>query len=400
MAAAMYASGRCPDRFGLNGSDSLFMAARDAVSGLEYLYNGRDLAEKGLHFNLHAYQCHVFLDWRELHDDAAHPWSKLCYELAGRGVSSLDDALRGLQLKPLHDAMRDLLAPALIEQFAPAPAAKKKTAKKEEPPTDGNKATPELTAKVKVLLERSRHLAETDRKRAASNAPDPWSGNIAQAITGFERRITTALRLPELESYFSTPWPDEAHEVLPSSSADHKDSARILAGIVAWAAMVAVGDYADPSDPDCSAARILDQQRLREPIAESLAKLGLDGDERWRSAARIRALLAHKPWAPGDDTKKPRAPFSWLQDPDVAWLIGVHSYQEVRYFGKEPYEQLLWWMALPALLRIAATPKVDRASVEFLEEQIQARTRAAADAEYQVDGLFTVAQPVKQKTHS
>ncbi len=387
------------DSFGVHGSDTLFMAARDAVSGLEYLYNGRDLAEKGLHFHLHAYQCHVFLDWRELHDDAAHPWSKLCYELAGKGVSSLDDALRGLQLKPLHDAMRDLLAPALIEQFVPAPSVTKKS-KREERPRDGSKATQELTAKLKVLLERSHNLAETDRERAASSGRISWNGPIDQAITGFERRITTALQLPELEKHFSTEWPDEAHHVLPSKSADHRHSARILAGIVAWAAMVAVGEYADPSDPDCAAARILDQQRLREPIAESLANLGMEGDERWRAAARIRALLAHKPWAPGDDTKKPRAPFSWLQDPDVAWLIGVHSYQEVRYFGKEPYEQLLWWMALPALLRIAAAAKVDASAVEVLEEQIQARTKAAADAEYQVDGLFAAPQPVKQKTPS
>jgi hypothetical protein len=164
--------------------------------------------------------------------------------------------------------------------------------------------------------------------------------------------------------------------------------------------MVAIGEYADPSDAECSAARILDQQRLREPIAESLAHLGLGGDERWRAAARIRALLAHKPWAPGDDTKKPRAPFSWLQDPDVAWLIGVHSYQDVRYFGKEPYEQLLWWMALPALLRIADAPKPDPYAVESLEEQIHKRTKAAADAEYQIDGLFTAPKETKEKQPS
>jgi hypothetical protein len=163
---------------------------------------------------------------------------------------------------------------------------------------------------------------------------------------------------------------------------------------------MAIGEYADPSDAECGAARVLDQQRLREPIAESLGHLGLQGDERWRAAARIRALLAHKPWAPGDDTKNARAPFSWLQDPDVAWLIGVHSYKEVRYFGKEPYEQLLWWMALPALLRIAAAPKIDRTAIEALEEQIQARTEAAAEAEYQIDGLFTVAKGTKEKQPS
>ncbi len=390
------------DAFSVHGSDTLFLAARDAVSGLEYLYNGRDLAEKGLHFQLHAYQCHVLLDWRELRDDASHPWGLLCYELAGKGVSSLDDALRGLQLKPLHDAMRELLAPALIEQLAETQKiTKKKAAKREEaPPADGKKVAQALSGKVRMLLERSRELAATDRERAASAHQDSWNGDLDQAVAGFEGRIALALKLPEVEKEFSAPWPKEAHIVVPSASTEKKQAISVLASIVAWAAMVAVGEYADPTDADCAASRILDQQRLREPIAESLNRLGLSGDERWRAAARIRALLAHKPWGPGDDTKKPRAPFSWLQDPDVAWLIGVHSYQDVRYFNKESYEQLLWWMALPALLRIAAKPKPDPAAVEMLEEQIEARSRAAAEAEYQIDGLFATPQRAKEKLPS
>jgi hypothetical protein len=117
-------------------------------------------------------------------------------------------------------------------------------------------------------------------------------------------------------------------------------------------------------------------------------------------AARIRTPLAHKPWAPGADTRNARAPFSWLHDPEVAWLIGVHSYEDVRYFGKEPYEQLLWWMALPALLQIAEQPKPDPAAVEAVEQQIAVRTKAAADAAYQVDSLFATATPVKVKQPS
>ncbi len=389
------------DAFGVGGDGSLFMAARDAVSGMEYLHGGRDLAEKGLHFNLHAYQCHVLLDWRELRDDASHPWGQLCYELAGRGVSSLDDALRGLQLKPVHDAVRALLAPSLIEQLAPKeqPAVKGKK-KAEKIPVDGQKVAHELGGHLRTVLERSRALAATDRERAASTRDASWNGDIEKAVAGFERRIETALKIPQLEKSFSAPWSEEAARVLPSASAEQKQASTALATILAWAAVVAIGEYADPVDSECAGSRILDQQRLREPMAESLSQLGLEGDERWRAAARVRALLAHKPWAPGNDTKNAPAPFSWLQDPDVAWLIGVHSYQGVRYFGKEPYEQLLWWMALPALLRIAAAPKLDQAAIEALEEQIQARTKAAADAEYQVDGLFVAPQATKEKQPS
>jgi glycosidase len=384
------------DSFGVHNDGSLFMAARDAVSGLEYLHSARDLAEKGLHFHLHAYQCHVLLDWRDLRDDATHPWSTLCYELAGRGVSSLEDALRALQLKPLHDAVRELLAPALMADLVEAQAAA--TKKKSEPvAADGQRLATQRSGTLRRVLQHSRQLALAEHERAASAAHDEWNGDIEKVIAGFEQRLTLGLQLPELEKNFTAPWPEAAHRVLPSASTAKKQGRSVLATVIAWAAIMAIGEYADPSDAECAASKILDQQRLREPLAEAFAQLGMEGDDRWRAAARIRALLAHKPWAPGDDTKNARAPFSWLQDPDVAWLIGVHSYEDVRYFGKEPYEQLLWWMALPALLRILAAPKLNKAALSELGEQIEARTRAAADAGYQVDGLFVAPRDVTKK---
>jgi glycosidase len=388
------------ESFGVHNDGSLFIAARDAVSGLEYLHSAHDLSEKGLHFQLHAYQCHVLLDWREMRDDASHPWSKLCYELAGRGVSSLDDALRGLQLKPVHDAVRELLDSALVEQFAKAQhvSPKKSSKKAASAGADRHEVILQFGARLRNVLERSHQLAAADHERAASAAGGKWSGDLDKAIAGFEQRIELATKLGEIEKHFTAPWSEEAHKVVPSPSLEPKQSSAVWATVIAWAAMLALGEYADPADAECAAARILDEQRLREPIAAALEHLGITGDERWRAAARIRALLAHQPWAPGTDTKNARAPFSWLQDPDVAWLIGVHSYQDVRYFGKEPYEQLLWWMALPALLRIAAAPKLDPVAVQALEEQIEGRSKAAADAGYQIDGLFAAPRSGKQKT--
>jgi threonine dehydratase len=52
-----------------------------------------------LQLELHAYQSHVFLDWRDLHEDASHPWGQLCDALSGRGVPSLEDALAPFQPK-------------------------------------------------------------------------------------------------------------------------------------------------------------------------------------------------------------------------------------------------------------------------------------------------------------
>ncbi len=106
------------DAFGLSHDRDMYVAYRDQLSGLEYLHRARDMAERGMHVALGAYQCKVLLDWRDLRDDGIRPWGALCDSLAGRGVSSLDDALRALELKPVHDALRAVLDPELAGALA------------------------------------------------------------------------------------------------------------------------------------------------------------------------------------------------------------------------------------------------------------------------------------------
>jgi len=66
------------------------IAWRDSLTGLEYLRRGNDLAERGLTLDIHAYQCHVFLDWRELQSPGT-ALGPLCDQLNGSGVPNLDD---------------------------------------------------------------------------------------------------------------------------------------------------------------------------------------------------------------------------------------------------------------------------------------------------------------------
>ena len=58
---------RLAEGLGLSGDRGAVIAWRDSLTGLEYLRRAGDLYDRGLTLNLHAYQCHVFLDWHELH---------------------------------------------------------------------------------------------------------------------------------------------------------------------------------------------------------------------------------------------------------------------------------------------------------------------------------------------
>lgn len=401
----------CPD-------PSMFLAARETVTGLEYLFSGREVSQKGMHVQLGGYQCNVFLDWMALHDDANHPWGELCVQLQGTGVPSLSDAMRDLQLKPVHQTLAALLDPSSVEplfesvgpeasreQVRKAEASAKsvvqsgaKSAKKRKLSADGDRASEQdasslLALRLRTLLEAVQRFSRSEAAHELGvPAPEEWHGNVSDAVEDFTRTLKSASRIPALHDAFQRPWPEQACEVLPAPASPPQHLRQVWLTIVAWSAVRALGKLLDDKEADQSAARLFDALHLRQPLAAAFVASGMsDKDEaHWRAAARVRAVLANQAWLPGA-APSTRAPFSWLHDPDVAWLIDVHEYEGIRYFNKEKFECLLWWMALPALVRIAEMPIPDSSVIKDLEQEIAARIQAASDASYQVMALFEMA---------
>ena len=88
-----WSAGRSPRAWACP-TTSMFVTFRDARTGLAYLRSCRDVRERGLWLALDAYQGHVFWEFRELADGVAGQWRRLAERLGGRGVASLDEALR------------------------------------------------------------------------------------------------------------------------------------------------------------------------------------------------------------------------------------------------------------------------------------------------------------------
>ena len=405
--------------FDISGNGAQFVAARDAVTGLEHIYSGRELKEKGMRFDLGAYQCHVFMDWKHLRDDVSHPWRELYEHLRGRGVASLADAMRDLQLKPVHDGLYAILDAVLIEQLFDVPRIEKEPAGKEGAPvlegaavstkkTSAEKSKQELVSgdghsshlrkeRLDELIQRLHSMLLAAQGLISGESAESlgvpqqneWLGSVEEAVASFTRWVEAARRIPSLEKHFRVAWSTEACTVLPNDAG--KENAARWATVIAWATVRALGELLSTSEPDAAGARLFDALRLREPIANALSRFGLTGEEHWRAAARIRAILANEAWLPGA-RRSAKSPYSWLHDPDVSWLINVHDYQGIRYFSKEMYGCLLWWTALPALLRIAELATPDPRKLHELELQIESRIDAAEAAGYQVAALFELGE--------
>jgi len=199
--------------------------------------------------------------------------------------------------------------------------------------------------------------------------------------------------------------------------------------VLAWCALQLLADEIDKKRPEQTALDLFDRLRLREPFARALAALGFEGEESWRVAARIKVLLlvsagignesavggkqtAHpgtqlEPAAGPVANFKPVAeataalaatpessrtyaeklalpPALWL-DPDVRWLCGVHRAEGHEYLIRERYEELLWWLLMPSLLKIAGESVPSQSEVEELSRAVRAVLAAAEAAGYRVD---------------
>jgi hypothetical protein len=76
------------------------------------------------------------------------------------------------------------------------------------------------------------------------------------------------------------------------------------------------------------------------------------------------------------------------EDPDVCWLTGAHVADEHTYVVREPYEQLLWWLSLPRLLRLAEAPEPHRADAAMILDDIHKALVTLEGAGYRLDELL------------
>jgi len=204
--------------------------------------------------------------------------------------------------------------------------------------------------------------------------------------------------------------------------------------VIGWCVLELLAKSIDAENPERTALDLFDRLRLREPFAQAFAALGFEDKEGWGAAARIKVLLLSRAGAgntielpgvargldteqtsstavgtavdrkatnagkltadksaavkPGEikEDKEPFSPELWL-DPDVRWLTGVHQAQGHDYLVREPYEELLWWLQLPSILRLAGEQAVNRKAAKEMSKAVEEALANAEAAGYRVDGL-------------
>jgi hypothetical protein len=132
-------------------------------------------------------------------------------------------------------------------------------------------------------------------------------------------------------------------------------------------------------------------------IADTLQGLGAEKDAAWRQVLLIKLLISHQRWFELETSKTRRARDvmrCWLGDDDVLRFLQVNRHDDVLWFNKEAFEQLLWSMFAVAAIAISADPsRAAKIAAEIVAcyDVVRALQRAEEASGYQVEALLRAA---------
>ncbi len=359
------------------GGDGGVLAYRDSATGLEYLRWADEVRDGGFSIDLRGYQYAVLQGWRALQPSAEQPWHELCASLNGAGVRSVDEALGRMRLRPVHEAFRQLLDVRLLEAAVERSAAK-------TPAVAVSAGTTVPAAGVGMFAGEALY-AEFAKRARRLYAAVVATGGLPDAGTEAEKRFAAAseavlramVQMPAAEAQVPGGWPAAARAVLPSASP---------AGFAlpVWAAALAASVLQAMKPAETQGAALFDALQMRELLAESFQALGLEGEASWRAAGRVRVAQIGKAPAEGAEAMPLLSTDAAWTDPDVRWLLRVHAAEKTEYFHQESYDELVWWVELPALLELVRAPDA-RSAARLIQERVAAAERTAQLAGYRVD---------------
>jgi hypothetical protein len=340
------------EALGLNPDGRYYYAFRDYASGLEYLRAGRELCAEGLYAELGGYEYKAFLDFREIRDDDFGSWGKLCGNLSGRGVASLDEELKQVR----HGAV--------IEGFRLAVGA-----------TAGLLAKPA----GKGALKKTRSLiegfyTELNRHTACSGDCQSLADETLREIAAVESPKVFAVR-KETAGYAST----------LGTAAD-----RLL--LAAWLVFHGAGKLAVAEDHHLVAASWFGELGLERAFSELVGETPEDTEAFPHGPEEVvpllRSLLRWQFFFSGWGRETASTRFTLLfADPGAREFLECHIYAEREWFNRERFEILIKWLFTVEVLGLATAKGPEKLVDEIarLRKELHHLQVVAAAAGYRVD---------------
>jgi hypothetical protein len=349
------------------------------VTGLEYIRNSKELSEKGLYVELGAYKYHIFIDFREVRDNSWRHYAQIANDLNGRGVPSIEEALKEMLLQPLQNALKELVNGDRFRYLIQARITQPQA---------------QLNQKLFEEIEKKMIGFLQEVKQLSGGREDEMK--IAREV---RRKLEAILYLPVLTSRYPRFQPKGVKAAAEYLHNGLTDSATTWATLFGWLFVHALGKVVNQRDFAEQSRTWIDEWRLGKTIIGVLRELGLEEDAAGSSLTVIKWLTRQQRWfeAKSLDRKQAYAKLELLlKDEDLRQFLQINKYEDIWWFNKEAFEKMLWWLMMVVALTIGSDPLLPvNAVIEELEgcySIIQEWQQAEEKSEYQAGKLLSALQ--------
>ncbi|HSJ56473.1 MAG TPA: alpha-amylase family glycosyl hydrolase [Anaerolineae bacterium] len=373
---------------GLHNDPNYYVIFRDHVTGLEYLRNSTELWENGLYVEVDAYKYHVFVDWREVADNEWRQYGHLAGWLAGRGVPSIDDALRELFLQPIHQPFRELVNAGALQWLIDNRVTEA-----------GGEVDRELIEDFQMRM--LRLVQAIDAFTAGSGDAARATEDAVAEAAGQE--VAAALQLPVLPERFPLSGSRHYQAAVKMIESHLGDDAQRWSALLSWIFVHPLGRIVREEEYLEVSRTWMDEWLLGKVIAGALGELGLDEAAAWWTVGIVKIATAHAGGFRSEATEPQRAYAvldGWLRDSQVQQFLQVNRHRGMLWFNHESFEQLTAWMLTIAAVQIVADPGGGPAGapgdvatrIVDAYDVIRALREAEAGSGYQVEKMLARGQ--------
>lgn len=320
------------DSLGIHPDKDLYTIARDQPSGLEFIFSSHELATQGMYVSLNGYQYHVFLDFREIHDDEWKSYYHLCTYLNGRGVPNVQEALRELALQPVLGPFREIANAGYLGYLS---SQRLETIESTLQP----EILKEAAAKMEHFLNGIQHMTGYSKGRA-------------EILTRLQSGIKTALTLPLLAELYPVP-ASKTYSAFLKNVRDGltKDGQSCWTPLIGWIFIRDLGMLSGAKSAEGMTRSWIDEWQLGKCLEDAGRGLGLEPAAAGRAVTIVRLLIDLQDWYQTLGNKPLGQYFTdLLTNEEIRRFLNINRYKDILWFNQEAFEELLWWLNLLAVI--------------------------------------------------
>ncbi len=309
---------------GLTASWRHFLIFQEQRSGLWFIRNCGEMAERGLFLQLDGYESQVFLNMYEVEDNRYSHYARLADHLHGAGTVDIDRALKRLLLQPLHDAFSVLANTGMMRTVFQSLVQGASPINWEE-----------LAGQYRTFLGIAAQFCEHTTR-------------LEDAVALFQHNGEALDRMAQLVK--------RADDTVGALVASHLEAEREDASLfLALALLLPLDVFINGEDeisPELTGFSGLDQAgewQLIETLHTVLEQIQPSGELPVYWQQLVQVTLAHHNWwrysAGSESGDAPRVVMeTLLADPVVERFLQIHHHNGATWFNKERFELLTDWL--------------------------------------------------------